>query len=1768
MKRALALILAFAMVFCLIPAVSLAAGGNAALMSTVPQTGDQVVIYTPAYSKALNSCGTAASYYNAGYDITPAEGTMSAVPESIIWDVTLNADGSYCFSQDGKKLSMDTSYSSTPYDKVNDKWTLETATGGYYIKNVGRACYLEWYNSSNYYSGYYNIAAGSEGMFTMQFYKVEAAAVEAVEASPAGGIVNAGDTVTLTCATEGATIYYKIDDGAYVAYSAPVAITAACKLTAYAAVGADKSAETNWEYTLTASDGTMSIYQALNAGAVTGAKVVGQLVYRFGNYGSVNSAVLQSWNGEEICALQVYNSLDSYTDGTPINLGDWVVLTGTLGAYGGVQQIQSLTDISAATAAQKGKDASAAQVFESVQDVLDNFDSLLTEYVYIKNVKLGEYSSTGTTTVTDAAGTASMGIYRAADYSKWFKAGDVVNIYCAVSKYSSTKQLRNGTAADYVMTAADTEGPVITLPTYLDAEVGVDYTVNAVVEDYSAIASVSLKYVCGTVGTIEMTAGDDGYSAVIPGSDIVGGGSIAITITAIDVKGNSTTVSGTINVVDLPQITAYTPASNEATGTNKRPVISVTIANGGENPTIAMTLNGEAITLTKLGSVYSYTPTADMADGKYTAAILITRADGKTADLTWSFTVGEATYSLYFGQLHSHTAQYSDGTGTLDQAYTHAKYEAEHVDFLAVTDHSNYFDTSSNLGDMTDPTKGTKTADGSMTLWQQARATAATYTDDSFVALYGYEMTWSGQYGHMNTFNSVGIESRNNSTYVVKNGPGLVAYYDRLVEVANTAAADGGSKTINQFNHPGTTFGTFEDFAHYTAAYDELITMVEVGNGEGKVGGSMYWPSYEYYTLALDKGWHLAPTNNQDNHKGGWGDSNTCRDVIYTDNFTEEGIYQAMRDMTMYSTEDNDLEIIYTLNGNIMGSVENYELGTEISIDVSFNDPTDRVSTVSIITNGGTTLAKKSFNSKSGSWNYKFTLSADTDYSYFYIRIDEADSDIAVTAPVWVKDTTKIGITSLTKDNVSVLKNEDNTFTLTVYNYEQSAYTVEKVAWMIDGVVKYTDKTAYTVDPESENSGIKWTYKPNAIGYQTLSVEVTANYNGTSYTFTATLSFTVRDASEMKTMLIDAHHVNFYVSGNYADSDTGFIELAADYNVSARHLTEALSDETLAGCDLLVLTVPYNGKGVAITNSLYTDDEIAALKRYADKGGNIIITSKSDRSEPAAADEKAAVISNELLEAVGAKARVGSGIVADVVNQTNETYRLHFIGKEYYNFAASLCDELIENTNLLFSAYNAAPIILNGATPVVKAFPTSFVSSYDTYYTGSAYKPNPETERSASYYAACGDQTDIVVLAQETLPGGGFCVTAGVTFFSTFEVKVEVESASTLQNSNYQICVNLFKMLNPETVTAISKIHETNKEGLTYTIEGYVTANASGHSQETAFFDCIYVQDESGRGINVFPVAGNYQVGQKVRVTGMTSSYMGEIELNCGNAYGGYVRDITLSYAERAELEAVAITVASSKQDVDQYVIDDSALNAKLDVLSAANRIAYVEPNGDVSDTDALIIDKVTTKQAASKAYVGNLVEFTGKVTAVEYDSNGVIGAIKVSDGSGTVIVFIDGYIDCDENCVKDQYGYHDLSAITVGCGVTVRGIASIGQNSYTKADQIGARIRVRDRSDIRPFAYTTELEKAIAYAAAFMGSANYDKCSDELKEKWQAAYDAAIAVMNNGSRTQLQCDNAVTAIRSLKKTGESTLIYLWIGIGVWSICGLAFVLIRRRRFI
>ena len=189
------------------------------------------------------------------------------------------------------------------------------------------------------------------------------------------------------------------------------------------------------------------------------------------------------------------------------------------------------------------------------------------------------------------------------------------------------------------------------------------------------------------------------------------------------------------------------------------------------------------------------------------------RTDGKEASFNWFFTVGKTQYQLYFGQLHSHT-QYSDGSGTLTSALDYIKSipASANVQFVAFTDHSNYFDskTNANVEGALYDTSLVKDSDANHS-WSTYKSTIDAFNAEnagSIVALGGFEMTWSGGPGHINTFNTPGVVSRNNTTLNNKtDDAGMKAYYALLSQAE-------GVDSISQFNHPGTTFGNFSDFSY------------------------------------------------------------------------------------------------------------------------------------------------------------------------------------------------------------------------------------------------------------------------------------------------------------------------------------------------------------------------------------------------------------------------------------------------------------------------------------------------------------------------------------------------------------------------------------------------------------------------------------------------------------------------------------------------------------------------------------------------------------------------------------------------------------------------------------------------------------------------------------------------------------------------------------------------------------------------------------------
>ena len=385
----------------------------------------------------------------------------------------------------------------------------------------------------------------------------------------------------------------------------------------------------------------------------------------------------------------------------------------------------------------------------------------------------------------------------------------------------------------------------------------------------------------------------------------------------------------------------------------------------------------------------------------------------------------------------------------------------------------------------------------------------------------------------------------------------------------------------------------------------------------------------------------------------------------------------------------------------------------------------------------------------------------------------------------------------------------------------------------------------------------------------------------------------------------------------------------------------------------------------------YSTDELKAISAFNKAGGTVILAGWSDNYENYDVIKNSpdikhmAATQNEVLAALGSSLRISDDATYDDVRSAADgvdKWRLYF---STYNMDNPLTDGVIYDEEHpfdklyteRFSHYGGASIyaVDTSGNPTT-ALPTTVspvVYGHATTYSVDVDKDGLGGPGTPKYTYAENDDR-LMVMATEQLNGKGLIVVSGAAFMSNFEVQAQAEDNGAEKNySNYRICENLLGMLNPVKISTVAAVQAEKDEGVKFTIEAVVTSNASGYDKNTAFFDCIYAQDETA-GINCFPVAGDFKIGDKVRITGTTSSYQGERQL------------AVTSIVKIGEAEAPA------PRDVTAAQVNDGSV-------------------------------------------LGSLIKVKGTVTRIE-ESEGLVQTIMVKDEAGNECrVFIDGYITTDK---------------------------------------------------------------------------------------------------------------------------------------------------------
>ncbi|MGB4660525.1 MAG: FN3 associated domain-containing protein [Mobilitalea sp.] len=993
----------------------------------------------------------------------------------------------------------------------------------------------------------------------------------------------------------------------------------------------------------------------------------------------------------------------------------------------------------------------------------------------------------------------------------------------------------------------------------------------------------------------------------------------------------------------------------------------------------------------------------------------------------------------YYGEIHAHTAENSDGQGTLAEANVYAR-DIGKLDFFILTDHSNSFDKAT-AGDSLAIINNLNSYNTLNQQWVNGKLAAAAATTSTFLCDYAYEMTWSGGPGHMNTFNTAGFVSRNNTILNNKtNDTGLQAYYQLLKSTPGS---------VSQFNHPGTTFGNFSDFAYYDPILDERINLLEVGNGEGEVGSGGYFPSMDQYILALDKGWHVAPTNNGDNHKKAWGTSNTCATVVYTNDFTMSGIYQAMQERSVWATENRDLDVTYHLTDGTntygMGAILDAPPATaDITVTAknkNIDKATSNIASIKLISIGGKVMNTQSYGAGTSEVTYTYSMTAPAAGYYFAIITDNKGFK-AITAPIWLGAAPKVGITAVTNSSTMPVTTEELKLTTTLFNNESVPATLKSISYTVDGDAEasmtFTPNTSIAALGNTKNV---FSYTPTTPGTKTVTISSVISINGIDLVSSTTTTMKVVDINKVSYVGLDASHGNEYVSGgSYPNSMANMMTLAAKNGLRVVQMNT--TEELIAACSnpkfkIIILNAPSRKSVTAWPNPTnYSADEIAAIKVFAENGNTLVFGIIADYAEASNKDaatpkKHMSELQNEVLAAIGSTLRESDDEVMDDDKNGGSAYRLY---PTEFNLSNPLLQGVVSGQT--YSQYSGATIyavdpttgertttLPSTVSALVYGFPTTYSAECDNDNFGygttkdtfpfvtvlknvtdkglmnadGIYIPkyvNPDSNIAANSEEKLLAASEYVTHADGTK---SLVVVAGGSFMSNFEIAVTMENSATLPYVNYNIMDNLYKVANPEIIVNIADAKNLS-DGTEVIIEATATSNVNTQSTDTdtnkGFFDCIYAQDSTG-GINLFPVASGIQEGQKARFYGTITHYQGEVEIT-----------------------------------VTKFTMIDQ-------------KIHIIEPTS------------MKTNIAMSPINTGALVKTTGVVSKVFKDVDGTINQFTINDGSGPAIVFINGYITKATT----------LPFVTEGATVSVIGLASIGE--VVSDSNMHPRIRVRDRAEI-----------------------------------------------------------------------------------------------------
>jgi hypothetical protein len=372
---------------------------------------------------------------------------------------------------------------------------------------------------------------------------------------------------------------------------------------------------------------------------------------------------------------------------------------------------------------------------------------------------------------------------------------------------------------------------------------------------------------------------------------------------------------------------------------------------------------------------------------------------------------GALPYTVYLGNLHSQTS-HSDGGGELAgctgaqdpqsgafgpaDAYTFAQQHG--LDILVASEHNHMYDGS-------DGTRLDAEPAAASALYQSGLTAAADFNaaHPGFLAVYGLEWGVIAKGGHMNIFNSTELLGweRNASGALLADTLTPKSDYAALYTLMRQRA------WVGQFNHPARSGQFLVGGAPlgYSEDGDQAMALCEVVNTNAFSTNTSETEArrsnFEFAcNKALEAGYHVAFSSNQDNHCANWGASYTNRTAVLLPAgrpLSNAAFIDALRARRVFATMDKGSQLVLTANGHIMGErfinsgplalVAHFAstAGKAVSMVAMFEGVPGRNGTVSQLSDTAVT-----------------TITPAPGEHFYYARVTQEDGNMLWSAPVWV----------------------------------------------------------------------------------------------------------------------------------------------------------------------------------------------------------------------------------------------------------------------------------------------------------------------------------------------------------------------------------------------------------------------------------------------------------------------------------------------------------------------------------------------------------------------------------------------------------------------------------------------------------------------------------------------------------------------------------------------------------------------------------------------